>query len=180
MRTGTSKILEETMKKSTLFISAALTAFVLVVLAGVVMTFKNTTAAAAPVSAATSAPVVADVLPTSAPVLPTTAPTVAPTPVGPLEAAGIASKFLNKTDVYSVESTTLNGANVFLVTFSSGDLVYVGLDGTVISTSKVQPTVLSYAPAPLPTPKPHKKNNGGGGGITPPPGGGDGGGEGGD
>jgi hypothetical protein len=152
------------MKKSTLFISAALTAFVLVMLAGVVTAFKNIPVASQ-VAAAPVAAVTAEALPTAVPELPTSVPTLAPTPVSPQDAAGIAAQFMNKQDVYSVETATLDGANVYKVTFSSGDIVYVGLDGKVISTTKLQPVVVTNVD---PTPKPHKKNNnnnnGGGGG----------------
>ena len=144
------------MKKSTLFISAALTAFILATLAGVMTAYKNM-----PV-AAQAAPAVTETLPTSAPELPTAVAVAAPTQVSPMDAAGVASQFLNQQDVYSVETAVLNGVNVYKVTFSSADIVYVGLDGTVISTAKIQPVVVSQ---PQPTEKPHKKpannNNGG-------------------
>jgi hypothetical protein len=38
--------------------------------------------------------------------------------------------------VYITEYAQLNGADVYLVTFLSGDLVYVSLDGKVVSASK--------------------------------------------
>jgi hypothetical protein len=157
------RISEETMKKSTLFISAALTAFVLAVLAGVVTAFKSASLAG---QAAAAAPAALEVPATAAIELPSAVPTAVPTQVGPLEAASLAAQFLNRQDVYSVESTTLDGVNAFKVTFSSGDIVYVGLDGQVISTTKLQPAVITNVE---PTPKPHKKNNnnnnnGGGGG----------------
>ncbi len=151
------------MKTSTLFVSAALTAFVLAILAGVVMTLNNTAKAAD----VTPAPAIAEALPTDIPNTPTTEPTPAPTaailatPVSPEAAAGIAAQFMNKQDVYSVESATLEGANVYKVVFSSGDIVYVGLDGKVISTTKLQPVVVTNFE---PTPKPNKKNDNGGGG----------------
>jgi hypothetical protein len=152
------------MKKSTLFVSAALTAFILSILAGVVMTFNNLSNAAQ-VSAAAPAtvPAVAEVFPTTVPNTPTTAPTAAPaatalpTPVSPQDAAGLAAQFLNQQDVYSVETATLDGANVYKVVFSSGDIVYVGLDGKIISNTKIQPVVVNV-PA-QPTPKPEKRNN---------------------
>jgi hypothetical protein len=157
---GIIKILEEDMKKSTLFVSAALTAFVLVILAGVVMAFNNNTTQTSAVAPATA---VVEVLPTAIPETATAAPTDAPpaAPVSPQDAAGIAAQFMNKQDVYSVESFTLDSANVYKVTFSSGDIVYVGLDGKVISTAKLQPVVVTNID---PTPKPHKKNNNNGGG----------------
>jgi hypothetical protein len=145
--------------KSALFISAALTAFVIAILAGVVATFNTTKTS--DVAAAASP---TDVQATDTATQPATA--TAPTQVSPQQAASIASQFLKKTDVYSVEGTSLNGANVYKVVFSSGDIVYVGLDGTVISaaTPTPQPTTPSYNyPAPT-TPKKHRGGGGGGGG----------------
>ena len=53
--------------------------------------------------------------------------------VSPQEAAQIAAKYMGRSDLYSVETTSSNGATVYKVTFSSGDIVLVGLDGQVIS-----------------------------------------------
>jgi len=60
------------------------------------------------------------------------APT-SPAQISPQTAAQIAAKYLGRSDLYSVESTSSNGASVYKVTFSSGDVVLVGLDGQVIS-----------------------------------------------
>ena len=144
--------------KSALFVSAALTAFVIAILASVVSAFNvaktsDVVAAASPT----------DVQATDTATQPAT-PT-APVQVGPEQAASIAAQFMNKTDVYSVESFSLNGVNVYKVVFSSGDIVYVGLDGKVISTATPtpQPAAVVYT-APQPTPKRHNGGGGGGGG----------------
>ncbi len=60
------------------------------------------------------------------------APT-SPAQVSPQEAAQIAAKYMGHSDLYSVETTSSNGATFYKVTFSSGDIVLVGLDGQVIS-----------------------------------------------
>ena len=142
--------------KSTLFISATLTVFVLVILAGVV-TMVNT-AKTNEVALATGS--------TDAPVIETPTqldPTATqPVQVDPVQAASIAAQFLNRSDVYSVEGVTINGVNAYKVVFSSGDVVYVGLDGVVISTETLQPTVIVNAPA-VETPN-KRRNNGGNGG----------------
>jgi hypothetical protein len=52
--------------------------------------------------------------------------------VSPKKAAQIAANYLNQTDLYSVEIAPYNGASAYLVTFTSGDLVYVSLDGQVL------------------------------------------------
>ena len=119
------------MRKSTLFISAVLTTFVMAMLAGVVSAYQyvaNNDQIAVQPQGQTVA--VADSLPA-----PTEAAPVNFTPEG---AAGLAAQVLGHDDVYSVEVTDLNGETVFLVTFSSGDLVYVSLDGQIRSIDKLQ------------------------------------------
>lgn len=128
------------MRKSTLFISAALTVFIIAILAGVVSAYQNNingTAGDVPAQPTTVAEAIASD--------PTQVPVSAPAQVviTPQEAASIASSVLGHTDVYSVELTQLNAIDVYLVTFSSGDLVYVGLDGQIISVSKLPVTVVS-------------------------------------
>jgi hypothetical protein len=53
--------------------------------------------------------------------------------ITPQQAAQIAATYLGRTDLYSAETTSYNGATAYLVTFSSGDLVYVSMEGQVIS-----------------------------------------------
>jgi hypothetical protein len=67
----------------------------------------------------------------------------APTEVQPVnwtpeEAAALAAQVLGHDDLYSVEVTDLNGESVYMVTFSSGDLVYVSMDGQIRSIGKVE------------------------------------------
>ena len=146
--------------KSALFISAALTAFVIAILASVVSAFN--TAKTNDVAATASS---TDVSATDTATQPdATVTATAPVRVSPEQAASIAAQFLKQSDVYSVEGITLNGVNVYKVVFSSGPIVYVGLDGVVISsaTPTPQPTI-SYS-LPAPTPKKHRSNGGGGGG----------------
>jgi hypothetical protein len=84
-----------------------------------------------------------------------TAATQAPAPaqVTAQQAAQIAAQYLNQSSAYSVETTLLKGQTVYLVTMSSGDIVYVSLDGQVIGT---QP-----APAVQPSTSILAKNGGG-------------------
>lgn len=126
------------MRKSTLFISAALTTFMLAVLFGVVSAYKNIispTQDAAVQSQLTETELAMEI-------------TATPTPVqviniSPEEAAAIASNVINRTDLYSAESTQFEGVDAYLVTFSSGDIVYIGLDGQVLSISKIAVTVVT-------------------------------------
>lgn len=126
------------MRKSTLFISAALTTFILAVLLGVVSAYRNVISLSPEVSAvelpqAAATAEVASIVPAPAQIISIT----------PEEAAAIASKVINRTDLYSVEGTQFEGIDAYLVTFSSGDLVYVGLDGQVLSISQLVVTVIT-------------------------------------
>ena len=118
------------MRKSTLFISAVLTTFVMAMLAGVASAYQNVVnsnqVAAQPQPQAQA---VAEVIP---------APTeVQPVNWTPEQAAALAAQVLGHDDLFSVEVTDLNGETVYMVTFSSGDLVYVSLDGQIRSIGQV-------------------------------------------
>jgi uncharacterized membrane protein YgcG len=165
------------MRKSAVFLSVVLTAFVITLLVGALYAYRNVSFADpfAPVqgqamSQATS---------TDAP---TTAPSVAPTQlvalagsVTPQQAAAIAAKSLDRTDLYSVQLAAINGLNLYKVTFVSGDVVYVSMDGQVILTVPAPPT----PPAPTPVPAVAGAVGGGGGGHHSGGGGGGGGDDGG-
>ena len=119
------------MRKSTLFISAVLTTFVMAMLAGVASAYQNvvnTNQVAAQPQPQTQP--IADAIPAPA--------EVQPVNWTPEEAAALAAQVLGHDDLFSVEVTDLNGETVYLVTFSSGDLVYVSLDGQVRSIGQVQ------------------------------------------
>lgn len=125
------------MRKSTLFISAALTAFVLVMLFGVVSAYQAATKAN-PVNVSVATPV-SQQQPVSAvtDAAPTLEPTTQAANVTPEQAAQLAAQVINRTDLYSVETSKLNGVDAYLVTFSSGDLVYVSLTGQILSITKL-------------------------------------------
>jgi len=125
------------MRKSTLFISAALTTFMLAVLLGVASAYKNIVSSTQDQVAVVQPQPTAMVEMVSEPI-PTQVVNITPE-----EAAAIASKVLGRTDLYSVEGAQLDGVDAYLVTFSSGDLVYIGMDGQVLSISKVVVTVVT-------------------------------------
>lgn len=136
------------MRKSTLFISAVLTTFVLAMLAGVASAYQNFIQTDQSEAAAQEQPQVQEV-----------AQSISPAPeeavnLTPQQAAALAAQVLGHEDLYSVEVTELNGETVYLVTFSSGDLVYISLDGQIRSIGKteVQTVVVNVS------------SNGGGGG----------------
>ena len=118
------------MRKSTLFISALLTTFIMAMLAGVASAYQNIVSNQVATQPQPQTMAIADSIP---------APTeVQPVNWTPEEAVALAAQVLGHDDLYSVEVTNLNGETVYLVTFSSGDLVYVSLDGQIRSISKVQ------------------------------------------
>lgn len=138
------------MRKSTIFISAVLTTFALVMLYRIASAYtdkqKVTEVAAEPT---------AILEPTA-----TEPPEPAPTEVvlGPEEAAQLAAQVVGNTSLLSAESSIFNGLDAWMVTFTNKDVVYVGLDGQVLGV-QVAPVVVNVAP-PV---KQKKKNNGGGG-----------------
>jgi len=116
------------MRKSTMFISAVLTTFMLAVMFGVASAYqKIVQTGVTPTVSAVQQPTDAAVANTSGPVATMTLE----------QAAALASSVLGRTDLYTAENSTLDGVNVYLVTFSSGDLVYVSLDGKILSISKI-------------------------------------------
>jgi hypothetical protein len=126
------------MRKSTVFISSLLTTFALAILFGVVKAYQNNTAI--------KAVEVAAVQPSetiNAPV-PTDVPTQIPTPsvISPEQAASIAVTFLGDSAVYGVEVVDYEGVPAFLVTFSSGKLIYVSPAGEILAISEVKPVVV--------------------------------------
>jgi hypothetical protein len=147
------------MRKSTLFISAALTTFMLAVLAaGVASAYQTvinkTDSLTSQSQQAQQQPVsgVADTLPVTA--------SAQATSLTPEQAAQLAAQVIGRTDLYSVETTTLNGAQAYLVTFSSGDLVYVSPTGQILSITKLQ--ALSTSATSGGGGKPRDDKNGGG------------------
>ena len=130
------------MRKSTLILSIILTGVVLALLFVLVSTYKKVVATAVPGGATQAAEQAqpAQQLPVQ-----NMADVPAAGSVRIYDAAAAAAKVLGRTDVYITEYAQLNGADVYLVSFLSGDLVYVGLDGQVISTSKQDP-IGTYQP----------------------------------
>ena len=167
------------MKKSTLFLSAAITTFILVILASVVLKVKTATVAAAPVN--TAVPTDTSTMAPTNTALPTDTATALPvTPAGfitPQEAVFIASAAIGNTKVYSVDTVNKFGMDVYQVNFSAGNIVFVAPDGHIMLITQLQsnivPAVEQTPPDNNPPSKPSKQ-------PKPPSGGGDGGGGGGD
>lgn len=118
------------MRKGTLFLSAVLTTFMLAVMVAGASAYQNLVksrdTAFQPVEASAE--------------ISAAAPTEAA--FTPEQAAALASQVIGRTDLYSVEIADFNGASTYLVTFSSGDLVYVSLEGQILSIAKLEQQIL--------------------------------------
>jgi len=125
------------MKKSSLFISAVLTSFVLVILVGAVSAYRTY---AEGLSRQTEA---AQVQPISQKIAtPTeTIQSVLETYLTPQQGAELAAMYLGRWDLYSVEGDFLYGLDVYKVTFSNGDLAYVSTDGQIL---RIVPAEVQY------------------------------------
>ena len=126
------------MRQSTLFISAVLTTFVLAMLAGVASAYQNFVQTDQAVQAE---PVAEEVQ--SQPQVQTVAqeqpaPAEASADLTPNEAIDLAVKVMGQDDLYSIEMTELNGESVYLVTFTSGNLIYISLDGQVRAIDEIE------------------------------------------
>lgn len=142
------------MRKSTIFVSAVLTTFALVMLYQVASAYSNRKAvietAAEPT--ATLAPIATDL------------PAPAELALGPEQAAQLAAQVVGNTNLLSAESSSFNGVDAYLITFTNKDVVYVGLDGQILGV-QVAPVVVNVEP-----PKKNKnKNNGGNANVSSQP-----------
>lgn len=133
------------MRKSTIFISATLTTFALVMLYGVVSAYRNisnvTGVAALSSTTATAAPTAE---PTGEPMSAPTAATVTPE-----QAAQMAAQVVGNGNLLSAESSNLNGVNAYKITFTNNDVVYVGLDGQILAV-QIAPVVVNVQAAAAP------------------------------
>ena len=137
------------MRKSTVFISALLTTFALVMLYGVVSSYRNisTVPEAVALSVDTVTPE------------PTLEPTATVAFITPEQAAQLAVQVVGNSNLLSAESSSINGVNAYKITFTNNDVVYIGLDGQILAV-QIAPVVVSAPPLIA---KVEKHHNGGGG-----------------
>jgi hypothetical protein len=135
------------MRKSTIFISAVLTTFALVMLYNVASAYRNNQ---------TVTEVTAEPTATAAPEL-TLVPQPTPTEVilTPEEAAQLATQVVGNDSLLSAESSNINGLDAYKITFTNNDIVYVGLDGHILSV-QVAPVVVNVM---LPVKQKNKNHN---------------------
>ena len=125
------------MPKKNLLISAALTAFILVIVTGVASAYKQASTVLASIQSQPTAVAAAPVDVVMSPA------EVSPVMLTHQEAALVAANYLGQTDLYSVESTMWNGVDAYKVVFSSGNVVYVGVFGEVLGTEAPQTVVVA-------------------------------------
>ncbi len=63
---------------------------------------------------------------------------VVPSLVSPEQAAQIAAVALGQSKIYSVESASFNGIPAYKVTFSSGDVAFVSMDGQLLTVQRAK------------------------------------------
>lgn len=132
------------MKKSIVFISAVLTTFALAMIYGVVSAYRGTPRNSEAVVQPTATSV-AEATVVSAPTQ---------VVVSAVQAAQLATQVLGNNALLSAESANFNGVDAYKITFTNQDVVYIGLNGQVLSV-QVAPAVVSVA-API-----QQKSNGG-------------------
>lgn len=125
------------MRKSIVFISVVLTTFVLVMLYNVASAYREESQVV-PVSTQSQSPATPAPTETS---LPTPTKTLTVTPE---EAAQLAAQVVDNTNLLSAESSNFNGLNAYKITFTNNDVVYIGLDGQILSV-QVAPVVVNVA-----------------------------------
>jgi hypothetical protein len=74
-------------------------------------------------------------------------PAVAPSDVvlSPEAAAQVAAQVIGNTNLLSAESSTFNGVDAYMITFTNNDVVYIGLDGQILGV-QVAPVMVNSAP----------------------------------
>ena len=136
------------MRKSTIFISAVLTTFALVMLYNVASAYRSNKNV--PEVAATTVEPTATLAPE-----PTNEPAPTPVSLSPEEAAQLATQVVGNSNLLSAESSNVNGVDAYKITFTNNDVVYIGLNGQILSV-QVAPVVVNVA---LPQTQPNKKHN---------------------
>lgn len=145
------------MRKSTVFISAVLTTFALVMLYSLVSAYRGNKnvieASSQPTATFTPEP--------------TETPAPTETILTPERAAQLAAQVVGHDNLLSAESANINGIDAYKITFTNNDIVYVALDGQVLSV-QVAPVVVNIAP-PINQKKQNHDGGGGGGNVINAP-----------
>ena len=117
--------------------STVLTTFALVMLYSVASAYR---------SSRNTVEVAATTLESTATLAPEPTTEVVPTRVAlsAVQAAQVATQVLGNSSLLSAESSNLNGVDAYKIIFTNNDVVYVGLDGQILSV-QVAPVVVNVA-----------------------------------
>jgi hypothetical protein len=156
------------MKKKSLFLSAGLTTFILVLVAGVIKVSADSLRYSADHPVASVA-VATQAQPTDTLQQPTdtSQPTISHY-ISPEEAIAIASIRLGSKDVYSIDTTSLAGMDVYKVSFSSGNVVYVSPEGHILAVTSLTRVVQENSSGPGSNSQPSSSMTGGNPTSVPP------------
>ena len=131
------------MIKNVTLISVAITTLVLITLSGVVYAYKVLlTPHTLPATNSSNPQAV------SFPLIAASGPATN-TAISPQDAAALAVKFSNRTDLYSLELADFNGSQTYKLTFSTGDVLYISMDGQVVGSAPPSKSVVA-SPTPAP------------------------------
>ncbi len=137
------------MRRNLALISAAVTAFTVVVLVSVVYAYSGF-AASQSNSTPNSDPAVKtiQVSPAAAnsqsqSVAPAAASVSQTTTLSPQDAGSLAAQFLHRTDLLSAQLASYNGTPAYKITFVSGEVAYVSMSGQILG---VVPAAATAAP----------------------------------
>ena len=136
------------MRKNTIFISAVLTTFALVMLYNVASAYRSNQNV--PEVANTAVEPTATLAPQ-----PTNEPASTKISLSAVQAAQLATQVVGNSNLLSAESSNINGVDAYKITFTNNDVVYVGLDGHVLSV-QVAPVVVNVT---LPEKQKNKNNS---------------------
>ena len=137
------------MPKKNLLISAALTAFILVIGTGIASAYQRVNSTIEAVKVNTSADIarVDQAQPVADAALPDANAQLAM--ITHEEAALVASNYFGQTDLYSVENVVWEGVDAYEVVFSTGDSVYISMTGEVLGTKAPEPVVVIEKVSPI-------------------------------
>ena len=131
------------MPKKNLLISAALTAFILVIATGITSAYQSVTASIEAVKTQATGEARVEVVQQMEPTAFIPATEEIKVALTHQEAALVAANFLEQTDLYSVENVIYEGIDAYKVVFSTGDTVYIGMYGDILGTEAPATVVIT-------------------------------------
>lgn len=134
------------MPKKNLLISAALTAFILVIATGIASAYQSVSATLESIKteATAAARTEEEGLQQEEQLVFNPVPTEEiQVSLTHQEAALVAANFLEQTDLYSVENVVWEETDAYKVVFSTGDIVYVSMNGDILATESPETVIVT-------------------------------------